>query len=167
MHERLHEPICHEGYGPGATAVIVTCEPGRVVAAAPVRSAFREHGGRRGASGSVSYLFRPVGVLRVTSDAALPERAAKLGVEEIVSDEPGIADLLVDPVERERIEREMRRMGYACLARGAGWHAMQRFTLPLPERRRLDDLVQQLAALEGVAHVYTNAQTTDELLAPV
>lgn len=167
MHEPLDEPICHEGYGPGAAAVIITCEPGRVVPAAPVRAAFREHGGRRGAAGSVSYLFRPVRVLRVAADAALAARATALGVEELVREEAGVADLLLDPVESARIERELRRLGYRCLAQGSGWHAMQRLTPPLPERRRLEDLVRQLAGLDGVGHVYTNAQTTDQLLAPV
>lgn len=167
MHEPLAEHICHEGYGPGASAVILTCDAGTVVSDDVVRELFREHGGRLGAAGSVSYLFRPVGALRVVADDALAARAIGLGVEEQVDAGDGRADLLTAPEERDAIEARLRRMGYDCLARGGGWRAMHRVSPSLPDERKLDDLVRQLAALDGVGHVYTNAQTTDQLLAPV
>ena len=160
------ERICHEGYGPGASAVIVTCAEGTTVSSDAMQQLFREYGGRLGAPGSVSYLFRPVGVLRVSADSALAGRAADLGVEEQVAGEDWV-DLLTDPEERATIESRLRDLGYECLARGEGWRAMQRFTASLPEGRRVEEFVRQLAALEGVGHVYTNAQTTDQLLAPV
>lgn len=167
MHEPLAEHICHEGYGPGASAVILTCGAGSVVREDAVRELFREHGGRLGAAGSVGYLFRPVGALRVGADDALAARATALGVEEQVDAGEGRADLLTAPDERDAIEERLRRMGYDCLARGGGWRAMHRVAPSLADERRLDDLVRRLAALDGVGHVYTNAQTTDQLLAPV
>ena len=167
MHEPLAEHICHEGYGPGGAAVILTCATKDPVTAALVRARFAEQGGRLGASGSVSYLFRKVGVLRVRSDAALADRAAALGVEEQVESGEGQADLLTDPADRATIEARLRRLGYECIARGGGWRAMQRISPSLPDARKLEDLVRRLAALDGVGHVYTNAQTTDQLLAPV
>jgi transcriptional/translational regulatory protein YebC/TACO1 len=167
MHEPLAQHICHEGYGPGGTAVILTCSAEADVPAALVRAVFAEHGGRRGARGSVSYLFRKVGALRVRADGALGDRAAALGVEEQVASGEGLADLLMDPRERASIEARLRRRGYECLARGSGWRAMHRISPPLPEARKLEELVRRLAAIDGVGHVYTNAQTTDQLLAPV
>jgi transcriptional/translational regulatory protein YebC/TACO1 len=167
MHAPLDEQICHEGYGPGTTAVILTCQAGREVPREPVHMLFREQGGRLGATGSVSYLFRPVGVLRVRADAVLAARAVDLGVEEVVDERGDVVDLVTDPAERSVIERELVRLGYECIARGAGWRSMQRLTATTTERRRLDELVRQLAAVEGVGHVYTNAQTTDQLLATV
>jgi hypothetical protein len=44
---------------------------------------------------------------------------------------------------------------------------MHRLAPSPTDARKLDDLVRRLAAIDGVRHVYTNAQTTDELLAPV
>ena len=166
MHEPLAEHICHEGYGPGGAAVILTCAADRAVPSAAVRTQFVAHGGRLGAAGSVAYLFRPVGVLRVAAGPGLAARAATLGVEELVEG-AGHVDLLTDPGERGAIEAQLTRAGHACLARGSGWRAMQRVSPSLQEGRKLQDLVRQLAAIDGVGHVYTNAQTTDELLAPV
>lgn len=167
MHEPLAERICHEGYGPGAAAVILTCGPVGAVPEGVVRQLFREHGGRLGAAASVSYLFRPVGMLRMSADEALAARAATLGVEEQIEAGDGRVDLLTAPEERATIEAQLRRLGYACIARGSGWRAMQRCSPSPPDERRLDELVRRLAALDGVGHVYTNAQTTDQLLAPV
>lgn len=167
MHEPVAESICHEGYGPGAAAVILTCKVGSRVSADPVRRIFRECGGRLGATGSVSYLFRPVGILRVTGDSDLAERALALGVEEQVAVGAGRVDLLMDPAERASIESRLRQMGHECVARGSGWRAMHRIAPSAFDERRLDELVRRLAALDGVGHVYTNAQTTDQLLAPV
>lgn len=167
MLDPAREPICGEGYGPGGAVVIVTC---RNASQAPgdeeLRSAFLAEGGRRGAAGSVAYLFRPVGVLRYADGAGLREQGAAAGAEEILGTGATV-DLITDPGEREAIEGTLAKRGFRCVARGAGWRAMEPVTLSSQQRARLADLVSRLAAIDGVGHVYSNAQNTDELLAPV
>jgi transcriptional/translational regulatory protein YebC/TACO1 len=161
------EQICCEGYGPGGVALIVTCVADGPPSRDDLRRAFREHGGRLGATGSVAYLFRPVGVLRLAAAPGLVEQAAEAGVEEWLVTGSGMVDLYTDPAERDAIEQGLDALGRRCLARGSGWRAMQALQPGPFERQRLEGLVRELMAIEGVGHVYTNAQTTDQLLAPV
>jgi transcriptional/translational regulatory protein YebC/TACO1 len=168
MLDPAREDICCEGYGPGGIAVIATCGGSEHPPPADeIRRAFRECGGYRGAVGSVAYLFRRVGVLRFAADAALRDRAWAAGAEEVLLVQPGTLDLCTDPDERQFVEQSLRRRGHSCLARGSGWRAMHTMQPSAVERKRLDELMKRLAGIEGVEHVYSNAQTTDELLAPV
>ena len=60
------EVIHYEGYAPHGVAVMVECatdNPTRTVA--NVRSIFNKHGGNMGATGSVSYNFKHMGVFRL------------------------------------------------------------------------------------------------------
>jgi transcriptional/translational regulatory protein YebC/TACO1 len=168
MPDPASEQICCEGYGPGGVAVIVTCaRTERALPEESLRRAFREQGGRLGAQGSVGYLFRPVGVLRVAGAPGLAEQAMAAGVEECLAAPEGTVDLYTDPQERDAIEQRLGARGHRCVARGSGWRAMQTLQPAPSERQRLGGLVRELMAIEGVGHVYTNAQTTDQLLAPV
>ncbi len=65
-----YEEIVYEGYGPGGVAIIVsaaTDNPVRTVA--NVRMYFSRGGGNLGANGSVSFLFKRMGVFRLSPDA--------------------------------------------------------------------------------------------------
>jgi transcriptional/translational regulatory protein YebC/TACO1 len=167
MLDPAREPICGEGYGPGGAVVIVTCrDPGRSPGEDELRSAFIAEGGRRGAVGSVAYLFRPVGVLRYAEGKAVREQGGAAGVEEMLAAGQAV-DFITDPGERDAIERMLGKRGFRCVARGGGWRAMEVVTLSSQQRARLADLVSRLSAIDGVGHVYSNAQNTDELLAPV
>jgi len=60
-----YEEIRYEGYGPGGTALIVeVLTDNRNRAASEVRSAFTKSGGNLGESGSVSYMFDRIGMIR-------------------------------------------------------------------------------------------------------
>ncbi len=167
MLDPAREPICGEGYGPGGTAVIVTCRGSeRVPSEAAVREAFRAEGGRRGAPGSVAYLFRPVGLLRYAGEERLSADAERAGAEEWLATGTSVL-VCTDPGERDAVEASLHALGYTCQARGSGWRAMEPVMLTMAQRARHADLVARLAAIDGVGHVYSNAQNTDELLAPV
>src|ERR1700755_2997778 len=59
-----YEEIRYEGYAPGGVAVIVeTMTDNRVRTVADVRHAFAKFGGNLGTDGSVSYMFKKIGVL--------------------------------------------------------------------------------------------------------
>ncbi|MBU1558196.1 MAG: YebC/PmpR family DNA-binding transcriptional regulator, partial [Gammaproteobacteria bacterium] len=58
------EEITYEGYGPGGVAILVkSMTDNRNRTVAEVRHIFTRSGGNLGTSGSVSYLFRDVGVI--------------------------------------------------------------------------------------------------------
>ena len=59
-----YEEIRYEGYAPGGVAVIVDClTDNRVRTVADVRHAFGKFGGNLGTEGSVSFMFKKLGVL--------------------------------------------------------------------------------------------------------
>jgi YebC/PmpR family DNA-binding regulatory protein len=61
-----YDQIIYEGYAPHGVAVIVECatdNPTRTVAS--VRAIFSKHGGNLGATGSVAFQFRKMGVFRL------------------------------------------------------------------------------------------------------
>ena len=59
-----YEEVRYEGYGAGGVAVIVDClTDNKVRTVADVRHAFGKFGGNLGTDGSVSFMFRKLGVL--------------------------------------------------------------------------------------------------------
>lgn len=166
MRETLPEPICREGYGPGGAAVILTCPRGVEVAAERLRPIFEAHGGRLGATNSVGYLFRPVGRLRYARGGGIEARAAAAGAEDVLLSGDGV-EVLTDPAEREHVRARLRRYGHAPAEETIGWRATQRVELSFAQRNRLQELERHLVEVDGVGHVYTNAQIPDERLAPL
>jgi YebC/PmpR family DNA-binding regulatory protein len=97
-----YEELVYEGYAAHGVAVLVvamTDNPTRTVA--NVRMRFLKHGGNMGASGSVSFAFKQMGVFRL-DPAGIDQDALELdlidhGLEEagLVTDEKGAPELLI------------------------------------------------------------------------
>ena len=88
------DTLSYEGFGPGGVAVIVDAiTDNRNRTAATLRSIFSRHGGTLGETGSVTYLFRRVGVIRYPADAAsgddMFEAALEVGADECESEADG------------------------------------------------------------------------------
>ena len=78
-----YEEVRYEGYAPGGIAVIVDClTDNRVRTVADVRHAFSKCGGNMGTEGSVSFMFRRLGVLSFAAgaDEDRVTEAAKRGI---------------------------------------------------------------------------------------
>ncbi|MBS0185591.1 MAG: YebC/PmpR family DNA-binding transcriptional regulator [Proteobacteria bacterium] len=83
-----YEEIRYEGYGPGGVAVLVEClTDNRNRTAAEVRSTFTKCGGNLGETGSVSFMFDRLGLVRylekVASFDEMFEIAVELGAEDV------------------------------------------------------------------------------------
>ena len=87
-----YEEIRYEGYGPGGVAVLVEClTDNRNRTAAEVRSTFTKSGGNFGETGSVSFMFDHLGLMRYPEKTAsfdqMFEVAVELGAEDVKSEE--------------------------------------------------------------------------------
>ena len=86
----VYEEIRYEGYGPGGIAVIVdVLTDNRNRSAGEVRAAFSKFGGSLGESGSVSYMFKRIGIIRysntnIDSDEIL-EHVIESGADDVES----------------------------------------------------------------------------------
>jgi YebC/PmpR family DNA-binding regulatory protein len=89
--QQAYEIVTYEGYGPHGIPMIVETATDNVVrTVANVRSAFKEHGGNLGTTGSVAFMFTRMGVFRIAppTDGGLDLEALELelidhGLEEM------------------------------------------------------------------------------------
>jgi YebC/PmpR family DNA-binding regulatory protein len=67
--QKAYEVVVYEGYAPHGVAVVVeTATDNGTRTVANVRSAFKDHGGNLGTSGSVAYQFKKMGVFRLAPE---------------------------------------------------------------------------------------------------
>ena len=90
----FYEEVRYEGYGPGGVAVIVEAmTDNRNRTAADMRTVFNKNGGSLGESGSVSFLFDRIGLVRygpdVASAEAMFEAVLEAGGDDVDSGESG------------------------------------------------------------------------------
>jgi YebC/PmpR family DNA-binding regulatory protein len=77
-----YEDLTLEGYGPGGVAILVegtTDNRNRTVS--EIRHIFTKHGSNLGGAGSVSYLFKPKGVIAISSQKASEEKLMEIALE--------------------------------------------------------------------------------------
>ena len=93
-----YEEVRYEGIGPGDVAVMVDCmTDNRNRTVAEVRMAFSQNGGRLSDAGSVSALFKQVGVLKFAAGSdidAVQEEALLAGAEEVLVFDNGVIEVL-------------------------------------------------------------------------
>ncbi|MBV9056935.1 MAG: YebC/PmpR family DNA-binding transcriptional regulator [Candidatus Eremiobacteraeota bacterium] len=110
--EREIEEIRYEGYGPHGLAVVLdAATDNRNRTAGEVRFLFSRHGGTLGESGSVAWMFDPVGVLEIEpagkSEDAFMESALADGVEDIEF-EPELAIVYTDAARLAGVRDALR-----------------------------------------------------------
>ncbi|MDQ0174298.1 YebC/PmpR family DNA-binding transcriptional regulator [Bacillus chungangensis] len=98
-----YEEITYEGYGPGGTAVMVTClTDNKNRTASTVRLAFSKNGGNLGETGCVSYMFDRKGYLVISrEDLSIEEdemllEVIEAGAEELETSEDAF-EIYTDP----------------------------------------------------------------------
>ncbi len=164
-----YEEVRYEGYGPGGVAIIVEAlTDNRNRTAAEIRAAFSRHGGSLGESGSVSFQFARIGLVRypaaaATADAML-EAAIEAGAEDCVSSEEG-HEVRCAPEDlgsvREALEERFGPPEEAALS----WQPQ--VTVPVSEDKAqtLFKLLEALDDNDDVQRVVANFEVSEEVLA--
>ena len=163
-----YEDVSYEGYGPGGVAVLVRCTTdNRNRTVAEVRHAFTKYGGNLGADGSVSYLFKSVGLLSFptgTDEDRVMEAALDAGAEDVVSDDDGSIDVFTAPADFESVRNGMAAAGLATDDAEVTMHASTSVTLDAGKAESMMKLLEMLEDLDDVQHVYSNAEIPDDIL---
>ena len=111
-----YEELRYEGYGPNGVAIVVDCmTDNRNRTVADVRHAFTKHGGNLGTDGSVSYLFKKVGLINVegnVEEEALMEVAIDAGAEDVVQNEDGSYEITTAWEEISSVNDVLVSAGY-------------------------------------------------------
>ena len=110
------EEIVFEGYGPGGVAILVeTMTDNRNRTVSDVRHAFTKYGGNLGTDGSVSYLFKKLGIIHLSknlSEENLMEVVIESGAEDFseeddfyeVTTEANVFNNVFDVFKEKKIE---------------------------------------------------------------
>src|SRR6187402_1682636 len=114
-----YEEIRYEGYAPGGIAVIVDCmTDNKVRTVADVRHAFSKHGGNLGTDGSVSFMFKKLGVLAFpggSDEDAVTNAAIEAGADDVVVyPEDGAIDVVTAPENFQAVKDAMAAAGFAA-----------------------------------------------------
>ena len=157
-----YEEIRYEGYGAGGVAVIVDClTDNKVRTVADVRHAFGKFGGNLGTDGSVSFMFRKVGVLSYDGGAdedKVTEAAIDAGADDVVVyPEDGAIDVLVAADAFAEVKAAMEAAGLAPGFAEVTMRADNDLPVDGDAAEQVQKLLRWLEDMDDVQNVYSNA----------
>lgn len=154
-----YESYTYEGYGPFGIAVMIeTLSDNKNRTVADMRHIFSKGGGNLGESGSVSWIFKRMGVIRGTStlnEDQLFEALFEYDIKDIKHD-GNFYSIFVEPTEVDTIKKAAKNIGFIIESADIEWVAQN--TLPLSDNQS-EKAVEFLSSLEDhddVQNVYTN-----------
>jgi YebC/PmpR family DNA-binding regulatory protein len=157
-----YEEIRYEGYAPGGVAVIVDClTDNKVRTVADVRHAFGKFGGNLGTDGSVSFMFRKLGVLTFGPGAdedRITELAIEAGADDvIVYPDDGSIEVLTAPDAFEVVKAAMEGAGLKADFAEVTIRADNDVAVEGETAQQVAKLLRWLEDLDDVQNVYSNA----------
>ncbi len=158
-----YEEVRYEGYAPGGVAVIVDClTDNKVRTVADVRHAFSKLGGNLGTEGSVSFMFKKVGVLSFAAGAdedQITEAAIDAGADDVVVyPEDGAIDVLTSPDAFVAVKAAMQAAGLTPDIAEVAYRADNDIAVAGETAQQVVKLLRWLDDLDDVQSVYSNAE---------
>lgn len=162
------EEIRYEGYGPGGVAIIVQAlTDNRNRSASDIRMIFGKYSGNMGETGSVSFMFNQLGVIRypvsVASEDAIFEAALELGASNCESDAERhtvTCERAVFGEVQGGLEKQFGEPATAKLA----WVASTTSPIGREQAEQLFKLVEALEDNDDVQEVFTNADIPEDVM---
>jgi YebC/PmpR family DNA-binding regulatory protein len=158
--EREIEEIRYEGYGPhGLAAVIDAATDNRNRTAAELRFLFSRHEGNLGETGSVAWIFDPVGLVEIDpggrSEERLMEEALSDGVDDIEYDDE-LAIIYTEPTRLAGVRDDLRVRGFKISDAYLGMRAKTKLELQGNELSAALSFLEALEEHEDVQRVFSN-----------
>lgn len=158
-----YEEIRYEGYAPGGVAVIVDClTDNRVRTVADVRHAFSKCGGNMGTEGSVSFMFKRLGLLAFAPGAdedRITEAAIEAGADDVVVyPDDGSIDVVTTPEAFQAVRQAMEAAGLRSDHAEITFRADNDIAVEGETAVQVKKLLDLLEDLDDVQSVYSNAE---------
>jgi len=157
----VYEEIRYEGYAPGGVAVIVDClTDNKVRTVADVRHAFGKFGGNLGTDGSVSFMFKKLGVLSFAAGAneeKITEVAIDAGADDVVVYDDGAIDVVTAPDAFASVKSAMEGAGLAADIAEVTMRADNDIAVAGETAQQVVKLLRWLEDMDDVQNVYSNA----------
>ena len=154
------EEITYEGYGPGGVAVMVSClTDNKNRTASAIRSAFTHSGGSLGANGSVSYMFKRLGLIEILredldkdEDEMLMD-ALDAGADDMQADEE-MFHIYMDPSFMTAVRDALQADGYELETAEVTMIPENKTEVPSDKVIQYQHLIDELEENDDVADVY-------------
>jgi YebC/PmpR family DNA-binding regulatory protein len=163
-----YDEMRYEGYGPGNLAIIVEAlTDNRNRTASEVRSAFTKHGGNLGENGSVSFMFKRIGLIIYPESVGSFEQVFEATVEASGDDcvqINGVYEINCDPEDlnevREALEKKLGTAENVSIT----WKPNSIQLASLEDGEKLIKLIDALEDCDDVQNVIGNFEFSQELL---
>ena len=158
------EEIVFEGYGPGGVAILVeTMTDNRNRAVSDVRHAFSKFGGNLGTDGSVSYLFKKLGLIHINkefSEEKLMELVIESGAIDITNEED-FFEVTTEPNDFNKIIDIFKQNEIKYLNAELTLRAETLVSLDNEMSEKVFSIMEFMDDLDDVQEVHTNAEFPD------
>lgn len=154
------EEMRYEGYSPGGAAIIVEAlTDNRNRTAAEVRAAFTKYGGRLGETGSVSFMFRRVGVLlypkAIGSDDQFFEATIESGAADCHSNDEG-HEIICEPDVFHEVRDFFEKKFGEALSATLTWKPSSLHKIGSEDALKLEKMIDALEDCDDVQNVIGN-----------
>lgn len=166
-----YEEVRYEGYGPGGTALIVeSLTDNRNRTASEVRSAFSKNGGNMGESGSVSFMFEHIGLIKLPKTAGsfddLFEKVVDAGADNLEEMEDSFE--ITTSLDAFGSVRDAIMAEYPdVLESKIIWRPSNLVACDEDAASKLLKLIDVLEDNDDVQNVYSNFDISEEILAKI
>ncbi len=165
--EKEIEEIRYEGYGPNGVAVVVdAATDNRNRTAGELRFLFSKNGGTLGETGSVAWMFDPVGIVVVDpegrSEEAMTEAALVDGVVDLEYGEP--TEIYTEPASLAEVRDALRASGLKISDFYLGVRAKQKVTPIGEELQAALNFLEALDEHEDAQRVFSNLDVSEAAL---
>ena len=155
------EEIIFEGYGPGGVAILVeTMTDNRNRTVSDVRHAFSKFGGNLGTDGSVSYLFKKLGVIHINKDYSeeiLMENVIESGAQDF-SEEDDFFEVTTDPNQFNKVIDFFKENDIQYINSELTLRADTLVDLDQDMSEKVLNIMEFMDDLDDVQEVHTNAE---------
>ena len=152
------EEITYEGYGPKGIAVIIECltdNKNRTVS--ELRYVLSKHGGSLGTNGSVSHLFRKIGILKLLniSEDDLLEHMENIDVEdfELIDND---CIIFTKPNILFEAKKYFESKSIKVVDEEISMDALTMVEISIDDQEKISDLSSKIEELDDVQNVYMN-----------
>lgn len=156
-----YENFRYEAYGPGGTAFIVeVLTDNKNRTASSVRSIFNKFGGSLAESGSVSFMFEHLGVIRYLAEGISEEEIFEIAVDaggESIDNEDGHYIISTQVADFAKVRDVLIEKYGDPEALGLEWVAKDRMEISEDKKETLFKMIDSLDEDDDVQNFYTNA----------
>ncbi|MFI4983598.1 MAG: YebC/PmpR family DNA-binding transcriptional regulator [Rickettsiales bacterium] len=156
------EEMRYEGYAPGGIAVIVEAlTDSRNRAASDIRSLFTKSGGQLGETGSVSFLFKHLGLIYYPKTAGSEDDFIETLIEAGGSDcipQDEYFELSCEPDDFARVRDALEAKFGSAESAQLTWRPLNSTVLSAEDTQKVERLIDALEDLDDVQNVICNAE---------